>query len=121
MKKRKVAFYSHLDPDITTVLAGDNGMTPDHIACLSAFTAESQDLKEMPTQRFAIALLVDPDSLERGVKITPELILTLFDVWFRLMCDACGEDIVKFTMLSKMQERMEEVIAQDEAENAPLN
>ncbi len=117
----KTVVYSKLD-NLSDVMTGDDKeYRADCVACLSAFTADSTDPKEMPTQRFAVALLTDRAALERGVQMTPELVRLLLDQFFEMMCGACGEELVKFAMFERVAARIAEYAEDDDDVDPTLN
>lgn len=78
------------------------GLRADHIMMAHAFTVDSTDHAQMPTQRFAVMVLVDGDAAQRTPKMAPEIIGAMYDSFHAMMCESIGLDRVNEALLRRM-------------------
>lgn len=86
--------------------AAHGHLQADHLLAVDAFTLDSTDYEVMPAQRFALVILGDKATAERGPKVETEALALFFDRWYQLMCNAVGEREVVTMMMERVAERM---------------
>lgn len=91
----------------------------DHAWASVSFTVEEHEYDEgvtIPAQKFALVILTDKTSLERGVELTPEITATILDSFAELVKDAAGPNLMAAALVSKVIEKFGAEIFDDERE-----